>query len=173
MSSILLNSNIKTFLKYELINFKNNLFSIYFLENNFNQITKTTPLNTTTINNIHNTPDKWLFHNPNTTIESSNIDFIQIQTIKKTTKKLSSTQSSTTTQFYSRYVNTRSATKIKNNIENYMTKLKLISNHNNTLFKKFIEKEFQKNLQKNSSIILSSNQTTLPPNKKTNNKLNQ
>jgi len=173
MSSILLNSNIKTFLKYELIDFKKNLFSIYLLENNTNQIIKTTPSNSVTINNIHNTPDDWLFHNPNTTSDSTNIEFIQIQTIKKTTKKPPSTQSSTITQFFSKYVNTRSAIKNKTNIEKYMTNFKPISNHNNILLKKYIKKEFQNNPKKNSSINHIINHTTFTSNKKNYNNSNQ
>ena len=169
MSSILLNSNIKTFLKYELVDFKNNLFSIYLLENNTNQIIKTTPSNSVTINNIHNTPDDWLFHNPNTTSDSTNIEFIQLQTIKKTTKKPPSIQSSTTIQFFSKYVNTRSAIKNKTNIEKYMTNFKPISNHNNILLKKYIEKEFQNNLKKNSPINHLTNHTTPTPNKENHN----
>ena len=169
MSLTLLNSNNKTFLKYELIDFKNNLFSIYFLENNSNQIIKTTPSNSVTINNIHNTPDDWLFQNPNTTPDSTNIEFIQLQTIKKTTKKPPSTQSSTTTQFFSKYVNTRSAIKNKTNIKKYMTNFKPILNHNNILLKKYIEKEFQNNPKKNYPTDHLTNHTSPTPNKENHN----
>ena len=154
------NSNTKTFLKIELSDFKKNLFTIYYIDNNSDTITKTEPNNSTIIHNILNYPSDWFFHNPNSFSENNNdnIDFIQIQTITKTKKiNINNTpQITTIVQFNSKHVTTRSVTKIKTNIQNYMTNFKPITKHYNLLLKKFLEKENSKNL-KNLTILLLFN----------------
>src|SRR5438477_7425680 len=117
MNSFKSNSNIKKFLQYTVADYQKNLFSIYYLNNNSNSIEKTPPSSNIIIHNINNTPNDWLFNNPLNPQASDTNDFIQIQSIRKLSKK-TDPSIQTFIQFISRYIITRSATKIKLNIEN-------------------------------------------------------
>ena len=113
-------SNIKKFLQYTVADYQKNLFSIYYLNNNSNSIEKTPPSSNIIIHNINNTPNDWLFNNPLNPQASDTNDFIQIQSIRKLSKKTDpSIQISI--QFILRHVITRLVTRIKFNIKKYIS----------------------------------------------------